>query len=62
MDKKVMKFDFEAGRSKEYKVKAIWNGAVYANMAKCDLPSLYYLVAWKRYFEEENTWEPLFAV
>ena len=57
VDKKVTEIDFEAGNSKEYEVEAIWDSTVYANKAKCHLPGLYYLVAWKRYSEEENTWE-----
>ena len=58
MDKNITEWEFEAGNSKEYKMEAIWDCAVYANKAKGYLPSLYYLVAWKRYSEEENTWEP----
>ena len=33
VDKKVMELEFEAGNNKEYKVKAIWDSAVYANKA-----------------------------
>ena len=61
MDKKVTKLEFETGNSKKYEVEAIWNSAVYANKAKGHLPGLYYLVAWKKYSEEENTWESLSA-
>ena len=62
VDKKIMELEFEANNSKEYKLEAIWNSVVYANKAKGHLPSLYYLVAWKRYLEKENTWEPSLAV
>ena len=49
--------------SGEYEVEAIWDSAVYARESKSGhLPGLYYLVSWKRYLEEENTWEPASAV
>ena len=44
IDKKLTKLEFEFGKNKEYKVKAIWNSAVYANKAKSHLLGLYYLV------------------
>ena len=53
---------FEPGNDKEYKVKAIQDSAVYAKEADGHLLGLYYLVAWKGYSEEENTWEPSSAV
>ena len=47
---------FDAGNRKEYKVKTIWNMAVYAMESESGhLPGIYYLVAWKGYFEKENT-------
>ena len=56
--------ELDAGdNSEEYEVKAIWDNAVYANESESGhLPGLYYLVAWKSYPKEENTWEPLSAV
>ena len=45
VDKKITKLEFEAGNSKEYKIQAIWDSAVYASKAKNDLLGLYYLVA-----------------
>ena len=49
--------------SGEYKVEVIWDSAVYARESKSGhLPGFYYLVSWKRYPEEENTWEPASAV
>ena len=49
--------------SGEYEVEVIWDSAVYARESKSGhLPGLYYLVSWKRYPEEENTWKPASAV
>ena len=49
--------------SEEYEVEPIQDSAVYANESESGhLPSLYYLVAWKGYPKEENTWEPSSAV
>ena len=52
---KFTKLEFEFGNSKKYKVKAIWDTAVYVNKAESHLPGLYYLVAWKEYPKEEDT-------
>ena len=41
----------------KYKVETIQDSVVYAKKADRHLPGLYYLVAWKSYLEEENTWE-----
>ena len=55
--------ELEAGDSEEYEVEAIWDSAVYASKLESgQLPGLYYVIVWKRYPEEENIWEPLFAV
>ena len=55
--------EFEAGDNKEYEVEAIIDSAVYGQQANNDqMPGLYYLVSWKGYPEEENTWEPSSAV
>ena len=49
--------------SGEYKVEAIRDSAVYARESESGhLLGLYYLVSWKKYPEEENTWEPASAV
>ena len=49
--------------SEEYKVEAIRDNAVYANQSESGhLPGLYYLITWKGYPKEKNTWEPLSAV
>ena len=56
--------EFEAGSNdKEYEVEGIRDSAVYAKESVTGyLPGLYYLVSWKNYPEEENTWEPASAV
>ena len=46
----------------EYKVEAIWESEVYTKEADRHLSQLYYLVVWKSYPEEENTWEPFLAI
>ena len=47
----------------EYEVEAIRDSAVYARESESGhLPGLYYLVSWKGYPKEENTWEPASAV
>ena len=55
MDKKVTELDFEAGNSKEYKMGAIWDSAVYANQLESGhLSGFYYLVVWKGYSKKKN--------
>ncbi len=54
----IFQLQFEQGDSGGYEVKAIWNSAIYARESKGELPGLYYLVLWKSYPKEENTWEP----
>ena len=45
--------------SKEYKVEAIWDNAVYGNKFESGhISGFYYLVAWKSYPKKENTWKP----
>ena len=58
-----MEFDVGDNNSGKYKIEAIRHSAVYARESKSGyLPGLYYLVSWKGYSEEENTWEPASAV
>ena len=54
--------EFDAGNNKEYKVEAIIDSAIYAKKAERHLESLYYLVSWKSYSKEKNTWELSSAV
>ena len=57
------KLDAGDDKSGEYEVKAIQDSAVYARESGSGhLPGLYYLVFWKSYLEEENTWKPYSAV
>ena len=59
IDKKVRQMEFDTGDNEEYEVEAIWDSAVYARESESGhLSGLYYLVSWKEYLEEENTWEP----
>ena len=52
-----------ANNSEEYEMEAIWDSTVYAKKSESDhLPGLYYLVSWKGYPKEENTWEPVLAI
>ena len=65
VDEEVRQMEFDAGdnESGEYKVEAIRDSTVYAKESESGhLPGLYYLVSWKGYPEEENTWEPASAV
>ena len=63
MSEEIPELDGGDENSKEYKVEAIRDSAVYANESESGhLPGLYYLVAWKDYPKEENTWELLSAV
>ncbi len=55
-------YKFEAGDNKEYEVEAIIDSAVYGKQVNDQMPGFYYLVLWKGYPEEKNTWKPLSAV
>ena len=58
-----IQLEFEAGDNGEYAVERICNSMVYAKELEAGhLLGLYYLVLWKGYPKEENTWEPALAV
>ena len=54
--------EFETDDDKEYKVEVIWESTVYAKKVDRYLPRLYYLVVWKGYLKEKNTWKPSLVV
>ena len=54
--------EFEAGYNKEYEVEAIQDNVVYAKKANKYLLKLYYLIIWKGYLQEENTWKSSLVV
>ncbi len=63
VDETTSRLEFESdGDGKEYEVEVICDNAVYARESEEHLSGLYYLVSWKTYPEEENTWEPVSAV
>ena len=63
VDEKDERTELEAGNEEEYEVEGIQDSTVYAKEFKVGhLPRLYYLVSWKDYPEEGNTWEPTLVV
>ncbi len=62
LSKPKKELEFETGGNKEYEVEAIIDSAVYDQQVNNQMQGLYYLVLWKGYPEEENTWEPSLAV
>ena len=58
-----MQLEFKAGNNKKYEIDGIWNSTVYNKESTiAQLPELYYLVLWKGYPEEENTWKPILVI
>lgn len=62
MDENMMEFETNSN-DKEHKIEGIWDSVVYIKESAIGhLPDLYYLVLWKGYFKEKNTWKPVLAV
>lgn len=58
-----MKLDTSNKAKDEYKIETIWDSVVYIQVSESGyLLELYYLISWKGYFKEKNTWEPASAV
>ena len=61
-DENAEELDASNKRVGEYELERIWDSVVYARESESGhLPGFYYLVSWKEYPEEENTWEPASA-
>ncbi len=56
--------EFKDGGKKKYKFEAIIDSGVYSQQANSNdqMSGLYYLILWKSYPGEENTWKPLSVV
>lgn len=58
-----LEFDNGNGGNGKYKVEEIRDRAIYAKeLEESHLSGLYYLVSWKRYPKQKNTWEPVSAI
>ena len=64
VDEKTLQLELENNNEgKEYEVEAIRDSVVYAKeLESGQLPCLYYLISWKDFLEEENTWELTLAI
>ena len=62
MNDKQLDFEFKAGNKKKYKVDNIPDSTVYRSELVRQLLGLYYLVLWKGYLKEKNTWKPALAI
>lgn len=54
--------EFDVREDKEYKIKVIKDNAIYDKAVKGQVSGLYYIVSWKSYLEDENTWESAFVI
>lgn len=57
-----LEFDNSRNNDRKYEVEVIRDSEVYTRESNNHLPGLYYLVSWKIYREEKNTWKTALAV
>ena len=64
VDDKTSLLEFEDdSQGEKYDVEVISDSAVYAKKSESNqLPGLYYLISWKNFTGEKNTWEPASAI
>lgn len=63
VDENATKLDIGNNKSREYKIKAIWDSIVYAKKSELDnILRLYYLVLWENYLKKENIWKLASAI
>ncbi len=57
------KLEFENNSNgKKYKVEGIYDSTMFIRVLEGHLPGIYYLIFWKGYLEENNTWGPALAI
>ena len=63
-EKTAEQLEFKAGSdNEEYEVEDICDSVVYVRKSEAGyLPGFYYLVSWKNYTKDKNTWKPGSAV
>lgn len=54
--------NLDTRNNKEYEIKTICNSKIYAKKALNQLLKLYYLVFWKSFLKDKNTWRPILAL
>ena len=64
IDGNTLQLEFEDnGKGEDYEFEAICNSTVYVKESESgQLPELYYLISWKKFPEEDNTWELALAI
>lgn len=54
--------ELDLRNNKEYEVKSIKDSVVHTKKAQNQLPGLYYLIFWKDFPKEVDTWKPVLAI